>query len=122
MPARLPVLGDRLGDREDVRLGEAAVERRAPVAARAEAHALRRILGIGAALVVQMLEPRDIYQELGRSGTPGEGWAVIAASWPRVAEGACISVLGGIARAETCRAIVTGTTGPDGRTAQLADP
>ena len=41
-PLRRAVLADRLRDGQDVRLGERAVERRAAVAAGAEAHELRR--------------------------------------------------------------------------------
>ena len=40
MPWLLPVFADRLRDGQDVRLVERAAERRAPVAAGAEAHAL----------------------------------------------------------------------------------
>ena len=40
-PALAAVIADRLGDRQDVRLGERVIERRAPVAAGAEGDALR---------------------------------------------------------------------------------
>ena len=59
------VLADRLRDGEDVRLGERAVERRAAVAAGAEADELLRIVEVRLALVVIALQLGHIDQHGG---------------------------------------------------------
>ena len=61
------VIADRLGDRQDVRLGERVVARRAPVPAGAEGHALARVARVGAVLVVGLLQRRDVDQFARRS-------------------------------------------------------
>ncbi len=61
LPAAM--LADRLRDREDVRLGERAAERRAAMTARAEAHALGRVGHVGPACVVLALELRGVDQQ-----------------------------------------------------------
>jgi hypothetical protein len=48
IPRRGPILDDRLGDREDVRLVERRRERRAAMSRRPERHALRGIARVGA--------------------------------------------------------------------------
>jgi len=55
---RRAVLADRLGDGQNMRLVEGAVERAAAMAAGAEAHLLRRIVGVGFALVVGLARRR----------------------------------------------------------------
>jgi hypothetical protein len=67
-----PVVADRLGDREDVRFSERARERRAAVAARAEADALGGILGFRSARVVLVLESRHVDQHVLRRRLAGE--------------------------------------------------
>src|SRR5207247_7677405 len=56
------VVADRLRDRRDMRLGERAPERRAAMAARAEADDLRGVVHLRPALVVFPLEPDQIDQ------------------------------------------------------------
>ncbi len=63
---RAAVVADRLGDGEDVGRGEAAVERRAAMSARAELHTLARIRGIRPAAQEFALELGDVDQRLRR--------------------------------------------------------
>ena len=66
-----PVVADRLGDREDVRFRERAPQRRAAVAAGAEAHTLRGVLEVGRARVVLALELGHVDQHVLRRGLAG---------------------------------------------------
>src|SRR5262249_4490605 len=59
-PLTAAVVADGLSDRRDVGLGERAAERRAAVAARAEADHLRRIVHLRPALVVLPLEAAQV--------------------------------------------------------------
>ena len=68
-----PVVADSLGDGQDMRLGERAVQRRAPVPAGAEADQLVRIFHVGAALVVLPFELGQIDQHLLWGRFAGEG-------------------------------------------------
>ncbi len=73
---RAPVVADRLRDREDVRLGEGAGQRRAAVAAGAEGDPLRGIGEVGAAVVVRALERGEVDQQFTGcrlAGERGEG-------------------------------------------------
>ena len=72
MPCAAAVVADRLRDGEDVRLVERARERRAAVAAGAEAHALRGILQLGLALEIGALERGEVHQHLAGRGLAGE--------------------------------------------------
>src|SRR5262249_45198462 len=63
---KTPVIADGLGDGQDVRFGEGALRRRAPVAAGAEADQLVRVLHIGPALEILAFEPGHINQHLFR--------------------------------------------------------
>ena len=63
-----PVVADRLGDGEDVRLGEGAIKRRAAMPAGAEADELIRVGEVRGALVVVAFERGDINQQLRRGG------------------------------------------------------
>src|SRR5439155_17771860 len=71
-PALPAVLADRLRRRQDVRLGEAAVVRRAAVTARAEGDELLRIADVGLTLVVRALQRRDVDQLINGCELPGE--------------------------------------------------
>ena len=57
-----PVIADRLRDGENVRFGERAIERRAPMAAGAEADHLVRVDHIGPALEIFAFKPGDVDQ------------------------------------------------------------
>src|SRR5262249_221540 len=67
------VLNDGLGDGEDVRLGEGAVQRRTAVAARAEADELVGVADVGASLKIFALQFGDVGEHIGRRGLAGEG-------------------------------------------------
>ena len=69
---RLPVVADRLRDRQDVRLGEGPRQRRAAMPARAESHELIRVARIGTSIVVVALELREINQQIAGRGLPGQ--------------------------------------------------
>jgi hypothetical protein len=66
------VFGDRLGDGEDVRFVEAAIQSAAAVAAGAEGDALRRIGEVGKVTVVGGEQRRDIGETGGRGRLAGE--------------------------------------------------
>ena len=69
----LPVVADRLRDRQDVRLGERAAQRRAAMPAGAEAHALRRVGRIGPVGEIRLFQrPRSISISVG-AGLPARG-------------------------------------------------
>src|SRR5205814_9397964 len=68
---RLAVLADRLCDGDDVRLVEAAAERRAAVPRGPEADPLLRVGGIGL-LEIAAQEQLDVDEELARGGLSGE--------------------------------------------------
>ncbi len=70
--AAAPVLADRLGGGQDVRLGEGAAQRGAAVPAGAEGDELVRVAGVGAARVVLALERADVHQHLRRRRLPRE--------------------------------------------------
>ena len=70
---RAAVIADRLGDGQNVRLGESMVERRAPVPAGAEGHALPRIARIGPVIVICPFERRDIDQDARRRQLTRQG-------------------------------------------------
>ena len=59
-----PVVADGLSDGQDVRLGEGAVERRAPVSAGAKADKLIGITQVGQALEILSFEPGHVDQQL----------------------------------------------------------
>ena len=69
---RAPKIADRLRNRQDVHLGERAVERRPAVSTGAETHTLARIRRIGRARVVLALEPRRIDKHFLGSRLTGE--------------------------------------------------
>ena len=56
-----PVIADGLGDRQDVRLGERAAQRGAPVPGRAEADHLVAVANVRLAFVVVAFKPRQIH-------------------------------------------------------------
>ena len=62
-PLRFPVIANRLRDRQDVRLGERAIERRATMPAGAEAYELIPIGKVRAAIVIRALELAWIDQQ-----------------------------------------------------------
>src|SRR5208282_1880130 len=61
---RPPVVADRLGDRQDVRFRERAIQRAAAVATGAKNDELLRIAEVRPALVVAPLQLRKIHQQL----------------------------------------------------------
>ena len=65
-----PVVADRLCDRDDVRLGERAVERRAAMPARSEGHELARVVCVRLPLVVRLFQPLEIDEDRLRGGFP----------------------------------------------------
>ena len=65
-PVLLPVEADRLGDREDMGLVEAALEGGAAMAAGPERHALLAHRGIGALGIVGRHQSRNVDQHRGR--------------------------------------------------------
>ena len=65
-PVRLAIAADRLGDRQNVRLVEGALERRAAMPRRAEGDAFRGDSRVGLLRVVRGHQPRDVDQH--RSG------------------------------------------------------
>jgi hypothetical protein len=71
-PGARPVLADRLGDDQDVRLVERAVLGRAPVAAGSEADQLARVAGVGAAVVIGGDETIDVDEDVAWCGLSGE--------------------------------------------------
>ena len=72
-PLNAAVVADRPGDRQDVRLGKCAIERRAPVPAGSESDPLARIGRIGLTRVVRLFERRDIDQDVRGSKLTGQG-------------------------------------------------
>ena len=76
-PLRPAVLADRLGDRQDVGLGEGAVERRAAMPAGAEGDALARVGRIGPIGIVRLLERRHVDQDARGGQLPARGWIAI---------------------------------------------
>ena len=71
-PLRLPIVADRLGDGEDVRLGECSIAGRATVAAGAEGNALARVAHVGPPLVVVPLKLAHVDQHTCRRGLSGQ--------------------------------------------------
>ena len=69
---RAPIIANGLGDREDVRLGERAVEGRSPVPAGAEADSLRGMIKIRPAFEILLFEAGQIDQHLLRCRLAGE--------------------------------------------------
>ena len=64
---RFPVVADRLGNREDVSLGEGPAKRRSAMPAGAEADPFGGIIGIWPTLEVFPIEKRQIDKHLPRS-------------------------------------------------------
>jgi len=69
---RAAVIANRLRNRQNVRLGERAVQRRAAMPARAEADELVCVARVGRALVVIAFEPRQIHEQIFRRGFSSE--------------------------------------------------
>jgi hypothetical protein len=69
----LPVIADRLRDREDVGLRKRAAERRSAVPAGAESDALARVVHVRRAIEVLLLEPRHVDQQFPGRRLAGEG-------------------------------------------------
>ena len=67
------IVTDRLGDGEDMRLGEGAVERSTPVAAGAEAHQLPRLPRVRVPVVVLPLQADRIHQQFAGGGPARQG-------------------------------------------------
>ena len=79
------VVADRLRDRRDVRGRQAAIERRATMAARAELDALARVARIGRPFEELALEPRATsIRTAGGAGLPASGCSAIRARPPCV--------------------------------------
>ena len=72
-PLGAAVVADRPGDRQDVRLGERIVERRAPVPTGAERDALARIARIGPIPIISLLQRGDVDQYTRRSQLTCQG-------------------------------------------------
>ena len=68
-----PVVADGLGDGQDVGLGERAVQRRATMAAGAEADQLVRVTQVGATLEILPFKPGQVNQHLFRSRLARKG-------------------------------------------------
>ena len=68
-----PVVADRLGDGQDVGLGERAAQRRAAVPAGAEADQLVGVAHVGLALVILAFEPGHVDEHLFRGRLAREG-------------------------------------------------
>src|SRR5665648_229108 len=66
-----PVLDDRRGDRDDVRLVEGTVEARAAVAGRAEHHLLAGVVEVRGAVVVRGGEGIEVDEVLGKGDSSG---------------------------------------------------
>ncbi len=72
-PPIAAVVADRPGDRQDVRLGERVVARRAPVPAGAEGDALPRVARIGTVRVIGVLQRREVDQDVDRGRLARQG-------------------------------------------------
>ena len=68
-----PILANRLHDRQDVRFVEGRIERRSPMAARAERDALRGIVDVRPQVVIRGEKLRYVDEQFGRRGLPGQG-------------------------------------------------